>query len=195
MDIHHIGPEHISKNISGVYLRDNIPGHGYTSHWSGAYLQKYLRSVSPEYHLQTWIYITLVRSISPKISPECISGITSPDMDIHHIGPEHISKNISRVICGKASPEKHLWTWIYITLVQSISPKISLECISRITSLEMDIYHIGPEHISENISGMYLQNNISGHGYISHWSGAYLQKYLQSYLWKNISGYGYTSHW
>src|ERR1700691_4743163 len=100
MDIHHIGPEHVSKNITGV-----------------------------------------------------ISGMTSPDMDIHHIGPEHISKNISRVICGKASPENHLWTWIYITLVRSISPKNISRVISGKTSPDIDIHHIGPEHISENISG------------------------------------------
>src|ERR1700735_5192709 len=104
MDIHHIGPEHISIYISGVYLRKNISRHGYTSHWSGECLWKYVYSVSPENHLRTWIYITLVRSISPKISTE------------------HISKNISRVISGK-----HLRTWIYITLVWSISPKISPE--------------------------------------------------------------------
>ena len=67
-------------------------------------------------------------------------------MDIHHIGPEYISENISGVISGKTSPD-------------------------------MDIHHIGPEHISKNIYR------------------AYLQKYLQSYLWKNISGPGYTSHW
>src|ERR1700735_4568563 len=70
MDIHHIGPEHISNNISRVYLRKNISGHGYTSHWSGACLWKYVQSVSPENHLRRWIYITLVRSISPKISTE-----------------------------------------------------------------------------------------------------------------------------
>src|ERR1700733_714179 len=73
MDIHHIGLEHIAENISGVYLQKMISGHGYTSHWSGAYLQKYLRSVSPEKHLQTWIYITLVWSMSLEICLECIS--------------------------------------------------------------------------------------------------------------------------
>src|SRR6202167_2033324 len=131
MDIHHIGPEHISKNISGVYLQNNISGHGYTSHWSRAYLQKYLQSVSLEKHLRTWIYITLVWSISPKICTE------------------HISENISRVISGKTSPD-------------------------------LDIHHIGLEHISKNFSRVYLRNNIPRHGYTSHLSGAYLQKYLQS---------------
>ena len=154
MDIHHIGPEHISKNISRVYLRKTISGHGYTSHWSGAYLWKYLWSLSPETNLRTWIYITLVQSISLKISLECISRRTSS--------------------------EKHLRTWIYITLVWSISLKISLGFISRKWSLDMDIHHISLNHISKNISGVYLQNNISGHGYTSHWSGAYRQKYLWS---------------
>src|ERR1700733_13232164 len=65
-------------------------------------------------------------------------------MDIHHIGPEHISKNISGVYLQKN--------------------------IFRKTSPDMDIHHIGLEHISENISGVYLQKNISGHGYTSHLS-------------------------
>src|ERR1700735_1220652 len=73
MDEHHIGLEHISENISGVYLQKMISGHGYISHWSRAYLQKYLQSVSLEKHLQTWIYITLVWRMSLKICPECIS--------------------------------------------------------------------------------------------------------------------------
>src|ERR1700735_5137620 len=188
MDIHHIGPEHISIYISGVYLRKNISGHGYTSHWSGACLWKYVQSVSPENDLRTWIYITLVRSISPKISTEhisenisrVISGKTSPDLDIHHIGLEHISKNFSRVYLRNniprhgytshwsraylhiylrsVSPEKHLRTWIYITLVRSMSLEICPECISRKSSPDMDIHHIGPEHISKNIYRAYLRN-------------------------------------
>src|SRR3984885_11732463 len=131
MDIHHIGLEHISENISRVYLWNNISGHEYTSHWSEACLWKYVQSVSPENHLRTWIYITLDRSISPKISTE------------------HISENISRVISGKTSPD-------------------------------LDIHHIGLEHISKNFSRVYLRNNIPRHDYTSHWSGAYLQKYLRS---------------
>src|ERR1700733_7621018 len=83
--------------------------------------------------------------------------------------------------------------------IHHIGPEYISENISSVisgkTSPDMDIHHIGPEHISENIFEVYLQNNISGHGYTSHWSRAYLQKYLWSYLWKNISRHGYTSHW
>ena len=88
-------------------------------------------------------------------------GKQSLDMWIHNthhieLGPEH-------KISSECIFRNSLQTWIHITLVWSISLKISLECISRKTSLDMDIHHIGLEHISENMSRVYLQKIISGH--------------------------------